>query len=230
MKFKTLLGALSAALLIYTSHAVADKPKTEVEKFSYAIGYQIAQGFINQGFERDGLDVDTEALGAAIRDVLDGNELQLTVVEMRSVMAGIQQRVQAKRQEVANQAKADGDAFLAANKDKDGVVTLESGLQYKVLKSGSGKQPSAEDTITAHYKGTLIDGEVFDSSYQRGAPATFGVNQVIPGWTEILQLMHEGDKWQVYIPSELAYGERGAGQDIGPNETLIFDIELISVK
>jgi len=125
---------------------------------------------------------------------------------------------------------AAGKAFQESNKSKDGVTTLPSGLQYKIIKSGDGKQPAATDSITAHYQGSLINGNIFDSSYQRGQPATFNVNQVIKGWQEILPLMHEGDKWQVVIPSELAYGSNGAGNDIGPNETLIFEIELISVN
>ena len=145
-------------------------------------------------------------------------------------MLAQQEKMQADRNARASKAKQAGEAFLASNKQKDGVIALESGLQYKVIRSGAGKQPAATDSITAHYHGTLLNGMVFDSSYDRNQPATFNVNQVIKGWQEILQLMHEGDKWQVFIPSELAYGEKGAGNDIGPNETLIFDIELISVN
>jgi FKBP-type peptidyl-prolyl cis-trans isomerase FklB len=161
---------------------------------------------------------------------LDNKQPQISIVEMRSAMVSMQQKIEAQRAAQADKAKAAGEAFLAANKGKAGVITLSSGIQYKIIKTGSGKQPKAEDNITAHYEGTLINGKIFDSSYQRGTPATFSVNQVIPGWQEILQLMHEGDKWQVFIPAHLAYGERGAGQDIGPNEALIFDIELISVN
>ena len=123
-----------------------------------------------------------------------------------------------------------GEKFLEENKDKDGVTTLESGLQYKVLEEGAGKQPSATDSVTVHYRGSLIDGREFDSSYSRGQPATFPVNGVIAGWVEALQLMKEGDKWQLFIPSDLAYGQRGSGPDIGPDEVLVFDIELLKVN
>ena len=225
MKSTSLLTALGASLALSAASAMAAKPQSEMEQFSYAIGYQIGQTF-----KRDNLDIDTTALGAAIRDVLDGKEPQLSMVEMRSVMVSMQQKMQAKQQAQANKAKADGEAYLTANKTKTGVVTLDSGVQYKVISSGNGKQPSATDSITAHYTGTLLNGKVFDSSYQRNEPATFQVNQVIAGWQEVLPLMHEGDKWQVYIPAEHAYGENGAGPNIGPNETLIFDIELISVN
>jgi FKBP-type peptidyl-prolyl cis-trans isomerase FklB len=205
--------------------ALAAKPDTELEKFSYALGYQMAQGM-----KRDKLQIDTQMLAQAIRDALDDKQPQLSLVEMRNAMASMQQKIEAQREAAAKKAKTDGEAFLAANKGKTGVTTLPDGIQYKVIKSGSGKQPKTTDTITAHYEGTLINGKVFDSSYRRGTPATFPVNQVIQGWQEILPLMHVGDKWQVYIPSDLAYGEDGAGQDIGPNETLIFDIELISIN
>jgi len=126
--------------------------------------------------------------------------------------------------------RKEGEAFLAANKKKEGVKTLASGLQYKVIKPGTGKKPKSTDTVTTHYRGTLIDGTEFDSSYNRGQPATFPVHGVIPGWTEALQLMEEGAKWQLFIPSKLGYGERGAGQAIGPNATLIFEVELVSVQ
>ena len=140
----------------------------------------------------------------------------------------------AKQQEMAKKLgeknKAEGEAFLAENKKKEGVITLPSGLQYKVIKAGTGKKPKATDTVTVHYQGTLIDGKEFDSSYRRGQPVTFPVNGVIPGWTEALQLMEEGAKWQIFIPSSLAYGDRGAGRDIGPHATLIFEIELVSIQ
>jgi FKBP-type peptidyl-prolyl cis-trans isomerase FklB len=134
------------------------------------------------------------------------------------------------QQEGLTKNKAEGEKFLADNKKKEGIKTTASGLQYKVIKDGTGKTPKATDTVSTHYRGTLISGKEFDSSYKRGEPAEFPVNGVIKGWTEALQLMKEGAKWQLFIPSELAYGERGAGQDIGPNSTLIFDIELLSVK
>jgi len=155
---------------------------------------------------------------------------QLSPDEMRSAMEGAQKKLAAARKIKADKAKSTGDKFLAKNSKKDGIITRESGLQYKVISTGKGKQPKATDSITAHYKGSLINGTVFDSSYKRGEPATFNVSQVINGWKEILPLMKEGDKWQVFIPSDLAYGERGQGATIGPNEALIFDIELIKVN
>jgi FKBP-type peptidyl-prolyl cis-trans isomerase FklB len=149
---------------------------------------------------------------------------------MQETMAVFQKEMMAKQQEVATKNKKEGEAFLVENKKKQGVKTLPSGLQYKVIKEGTGKKPKLGDTVTAHYWGTLIDGTEFDSSYKRGQPANFPVSGVIPGWTEALQLMGEGAKWQLFIPSNLAYGERGAGAGIGPNATLIFEIELISVQ
>jgi FKBP-type peptidyl-prolyl cis-trans isomerase FklB len=159
-----------------------------------------------------------------------GNAMRLTEAQAREVMERQQQQLMEKQQQQAKVNADEGKAFLAANKEKSGVTTLDNGLQYKVITSGSGKQPKETDTVTVHYRGTLIDGTEFDSSLGRGEPATFPVNRVIPGWTQILQLMKEGDKWQVFIPSELAYGERGASAQIGPNAVLIFEIELIKVN
>lgn len=225
MKFRILISAITASLLLHAVNVTAANLESEADQFSYALGFQIGQGF-----KRDKLDIDVDIVANAIKDVMQGKETQLSMEEMRGAMVSVRQKIQALQTEKTNAAKSAGEAFLAANKTKEGIITLESGVQYKILDSGSGKQPKATDSITAHYQGTLISGAVFDSSYQRGEPATFGVGQVIKGWTEILQLMHEGDKWQVFIPSKLAYGERGAGQNIGPHETLIFDIELISVN
>jgi FKBP-type peptidyl-prolyl cis-trans isomerase len=160
---------------------------------------------------------------------------------MKKILEDLQKTLMAKQQEqaakqqeqakvVSEKNKKDGEAFLAANKKKDGVVTMPSGLQYKVLVAGKGKSPKATDTVTVNYKGTLIDGTEFDSSYKRGKPASFPLNQVIPGWTEAVQLMKEGAKWELYVPSSLAYGERGAGANIGGNATLIFEVELLSIK
>src|SRR5208282_3574512 len=151
-----------------------------------------------------------------------------------AVLTEVQNEVHKEQQEKAHQAaatnKTEGEAFLAANKSKDGVVTLPSGLQYKILTAGTGPKPTASDSVVCNYRGTLINGTEFDSSYKRGQPATFGVGQVIKGWTEALQLMPVGSKWQLFIPSSLAYGERGAGADIGPNATLIFEVELVSIQ
>lgn len=225
MKKTLLLSALAAIVVLHSSVVSAAKPSTEKEKFSYTIGFQVAQGF-----KRDGLDIDTDSMAQAIKDVMSNKDLQLSPDEMRTVMENAQKKMLAARAATGEKAKAAGKAFLAANKKKDGVITRLSGLQYKVISMGKGKQPTADSSITAHYKGTLIDGTEFDSSYRRNQPATFNVGQVIPGWKEVLPLMHEGDKWQVFIPAELAYGERGSGSAIGPNEALIFDIELIKVN
>lgn len=225
MKSSLLLGGLAAIFVLHSTAVSAAKPTTEKEKFSYAIGFQIGQGF-----KRDNLEIDTKTMSQAINDVLGDKEPQLSVAEMRATMESAQKTMLAKRAANGETAKASGEAYLAANKKKKDIITRKSGLQYKVISMGKGKQPSADSSITAHYKGSLVDGRVFDSSYQRNQPATFNVGQVIPGWKEVLPLMHEGDKWQVFIPSELAYGERGQGQTIGPNEVLIFDIELIKVN
>jgi FKBP-type peptidyl-prolyl cis-trans isomerase FklB len=221
----TAIVSLLTALLASTAIAADSKPSSEKEKFSYTIGFQIGQGF-----KRDNLDIDTRSISQAINDVMKGKAPQLSPDEMRSAMEGAQKKLVATRKVKADKAKTTGDKYLAENGKKDGIITRESGLQYKVISTGKGKQPKATDSITAHYKGSLINGKVFDSSYRRGEPATFNVGQVINGWKEILPLMKEGDKWQVFIPSNLAYGERGQGATIGPNETLIFDIELIKVN
>ena len=223
--FKTAIVGLLTLFITGTTTAGDSKPSSEKEKFSYTIGFQIGQGF-----KRDGLEVDTKSMSQAINDVMKNKKPQLLPDEMRAAMEGAQKKLTASRKVKADKAKAAGDKYLATNSKKDGVITRESGLQYKVISTGKGKQPKATDSITAHYKGTLIDGKEFDSSYRRGEPATFNVGQVIAGWKEILPLMKEGDKWQVFIPSDLAYGERGQGGTIGPNETLIFDIELIKVN
>ena len=201
---------------------------TPKQRISYSIGANIGSNF-----KRQDMDIDAKALSAGVVDALAG-KTALTEAEMREVMTTFQQEMQTKMQ---NKQKVDGEAnakkgeeFLAANAKKDGVKTTASGLQYKVIKSGSGKTPKPTDTVKVHYHGTLIDGKVFDSSVERNEPVSFPVNGVIPGWTEGLQLMKEGDKWQLFIPSKLAYGERGAGGDIGPNAALIFDVELLAIE
>jgi FKBP-type peptidyl-prolyl cis-trans isomerase FklB len=205
------------------------KLETPKDRISYTIGVNIGQDFKGQE-----IDVDTAVLLMGLKDSLDGKELKLTDEEMIAEIQAFQQKMQekmvAEQEASAGKNKAEGDAFLAENASKEGVVVTESGLQYKVLEEGEGDSPTAADVATVHYRGTLIDGTQFDSSYDRGQPAIFPVGGVIPGWTEALQLMKPGAKWQLFIPSGLAYGERGAGQDIGPNATLIFDVELISVE
>ncbi|HTR81902.1 MAG TPA: FKBP-type peptidyl-prolyl cis-trans isomerase [Bacteroidota bacterium] len=203
--------------------------KTERDKVSYIIGTDIGKNLKKQGIE-----VDPELMFKGFKDGYSDNKLLLSDSAIQECMTSFQQEMMAKQSEVsaklAEKNKADGEAFLAANKKRDSVVTLPSGLQYKILVKGKGKSPKLEDTVTAHYRGMLIDGTEFDNSYKRGEPLTIPVNGVIPGWTEALQHMTVGSKWQLFIPSELAYGERGAGQIIGPNATLIFDVELLSIK
>lgn len=203
--------------------------KDQKQKVSYGIGYNLGQNLM-----RDNLDLDPQVLAKGIMDAMTKQKPQMTEDEIRSTLLAFQQQLQkdaqAKMQKAAQANVAKGKKFLADNAKKEGVKTTKSGLQYKVIKSGSGKTPKLDDRVTTHYRGTLIDGTEFDSSYKRNQPATFPVNGVIGGWTEALQLMKEGDKWQLFIPSDLAYGERGSGPDIGPNEVLIFDIELLKVN
>jgi len=203
--------------------------KDRKDKESYSLGYQFGQSLKLQGVEIN-LDVYT----SGIKDALGGKESQMTSEEIRSTITSLQQRLMAAQQkalkELAAKNLSESKAFLAENGKKEGIKTLPSGLQYKVLTEGSGKIPKPEDTVTVHYKGTLIDGTEFDSSYKRGQPATFQVKGVIKGWTEALQLMKEGSKWQLFIPPGLGYGERGAGSTIPPNSTLIFEVELLTIK
>jgi FKBP-type peptidyl-prolyl cis-trans isomerase FklB len=199
--------------------------KTDKQKFSYTAGYQIGQNL-----KRQNLDLDSKTFSQGVQDAITNAKPRLKPEEMQAAVQAQQKKDMDKQAAVAKKNLDAGQAFLEANKKKDGVVTLPSGLQYKVVTEGKGKQPKSTDTVVAHYRGTLINGAEFDSSYQRNEPATFPVGGVIKGWQETLPLMKEGAKWQVYIPSDLAYGPRGAGGEIGPNETLIFDIELLSVK
>jgi FKBP-type peptidyl-prolyl cis-trans isomerase FklB len=192
--------------------------KNQKDKVSYIIGMNIGNDL-----KRQSIDISPKILAEGVQQALAGSKPLLTEQEIQETMMAFQKEMMAKQKER-------GDAFLAENKKKEGVKTLPSGLQYKVIKAGTGKKPKLTDTVTAHYKGTLIDGTEFDSSYKRGQPVSFQVSGVIPGWTEALQLMEEGAKWQLFIPSNLAYGERGAGGIIGPNATLIFEFELISIQ
>ena len=201
-----------------------------MDKLSYALGIGIGSQLAGMGAKE--LNIDDFA--QAIKDVISGSELKVDNAEAQTLVQNFFQEQEAKQQaeaaEAGKAAKAAGEAFLAENGKKDGVVTLSSGLQYQVLKEGNGKKPSATDQVVCHYEGTLIDGTVFDSSYQRNQPATFGLNQVIAGWTEGVQLMQEGAKYRFFIPYNLAYGERGAGAQIPPFAALVFDVELIEVK
>jgi FKBP-type peptidyl-prolyl cis-trans isomerase FklB len=203
--------------------------KTEKDKLSYAMGMDLGGQLKSRSVE-----IDPAVFVEGLKAALSGSKTLLTDDEAKIIISDLQKAMVVKQaaaaKVVGEKNKAEGDAFLAANKAKDGVVTLPSGLQYKVLTTGTGPKPTAEQTVVCQYRGTLIDGKEFDSSYKRGQPATFPVKGVIKGWTEVLQLMPVGSKWQVFIPSSLAYGERGASADIGPNATLIFEIELVAVK
>jgi FKBP-type peptidyl-prolyl cis-trans isomerase FklB len=224
--------------------ATAAKPglalTTAKQKRSYAIGTDIAKQ-VSGRFKTQSLDVDPAILARGFRDAMTGAKLAMTDDQIKATLTELRTQMQAKQAAANKEAaeknklasdknKQDGDAFLAANKGKDGVTTLPSGLQYKILKEGDGKKPAATDTVVCNYRGTLIDGTQFDSSAKHGGPATFPVSGVIKGWTEALQLMPVGSKWQLFIPSDLAYGERGAGGEIGPGATLIFEVELVSIQ
>jgi FKBP-type peptidyl-prolyl cis-trans isomerase FklB len=200
-----------------------------MDKLSYGLGLGIGQQLAQMNIE--GLNIDDFA--QAIRDVLSGGELKLGHREAQQIVQDYfqqqEEKLNAEREEKGNQAKSDGERFLSENAKKEGVVTTKSGLQYTVLREGTGRQPKATDSVRCHYEGFLIDGTVFDSSVQRGEPATFGLQQVIAGWTEGLQLMKEGAKYRFFIPYLLGYGPSGAGQSIPPYTTLIFDVELLNV-
>jgi len=202
---------------------------TQKEKFSYALGMNIGANLKKQGVE-----ADPALISQGYKDAASGGKTRLTEEEAQTVLNDVQAQVrkqmQEKMQEAAAKNNKEGEAFLAANKGKEGVVTLPSGLQYKILTAGTGPKPTAADSVVCNYQGSFVNGTIFDSSYKRGQPATFGVGQVIKGWTEALQLMPVGSKWQLFIPSSLGYGERGEPRGgIEPNETLIFDVELISI-
>ena len=198
---------------------------TDKKKFSYVVGFQIGQRL-----KSDNMDLDPKAVALAIRDVLDGSSPKLSPEQMQAIVQSYQQEQMEERVALAAANQSAGDEYLAANKSNEGVVELPSGLQYKEITAGAGKTPQAGDTVLVHYRGTLLNGEEFDSSYGRGEPAAIPLEGVIPGWQEALQLMSEGAKWEVFIPSNLAYGEQGAGTSIGPNETLVFEIELLEVQ
>jgi FKBP-type peptidyl-prolyl cis-trans isomerase FklB len=201
---------------------------TQKEKFSYAVGMSIGNSLKQQN-----ADVDTAVVAEGLKDMIAGNT-KLTVEQAQAVLKEVQMDLHAKHEQamaaVAETNKKAGDAFLKANASQKDVIVLPSGLQYKIIKEGTGPKPTASDTVECNYRGTLIDGKEFDSSAKHGGPATFPVSGVIKGWTEALQLMPVGSKWQLFVPSDLAYGERGAGADIGPNATLVFDVELLGIK
>ena len=224
------LAAAAAAMLLAGHASAEDGPKltNQKDKVSYSIGMDIGNNL-----KRQSIDVDVDLLAKGVKDTVAGGETLLSAEEARETLVALQQELRKKalerKKQDAEKNKKEGEAFLAENKTKEGVVSLPSGLQYKILRSGDGSSPKGTDTVETNYRGTLINGMEFDSSYKRGQTAVFPVTGVIAGWTEALQLMKVGDKWQLFVPPELAYGERGAGP-IGPNATLIFDVELVSIK
>lgn len=223
-------GFILFCLIMLPAFGCAKKNmETQKEKVGYSIGWDIGNNLKSQG-----IDADLAFMKEGIKDALDEAQPRLTLEERREVMRVLSDELQKKQTEgngeLSAKNKKEGEAFLKQNSKKEGVKTTSSGLQYKVIKKGTGANPSATDKVTVHYSGTLIDGTEFDSSYKRGEPATFPLNGVIRGWTEALQLMKEGGKCELYIPSELGYGERGSGRTIGPGAVLIFTVELISVN
>ncbi len=223
--------AVFAALMVATPLIAADATalKTEKEKRSYSVGVDMATNF-----KRLDMDLDIDALIKGLKDGFGGGKLLMSEDDVRATLGAYNTEVKQKQvdamKKVAEDNKKQGEVFLSENAKKEGVTALPSGLQYKVIKMGEGKKPSDTDTVEVHYRGTLINGTEFDSSYSRGQTATFPVKGVIPGWTEALKLMPVGSMWQLFLPPQLAYGERGAGRDIGPNATLIFEVELIAIK
>ena len=211
-------------LLSNATHAAVEL-KTDKQKLSYALG-----AYYSLGIKQQNIDLDIPIFLQAVEDSLKKAPLQMTPSEMETVLNQYKEKLASERVSVASTNKIASQKFLESNKTKPGVITLPSGLQYKIIRNSTGAKPSGDNKVKVHYKGTLIDGKVFDSSYDRGEPVSFNIPQVIKGWQEVLPLMTVGSKWQVYIPPDLAYGERGAGEAIAPNSTLIFDIELIGIK
>lgn len=226
MKARSTRALLALTVMLIPGIAMSAAPlKTQKQKFSYTIGFQVGMDF-----KRKGLDLDTEALLQAIRDVQEGKQPQLTQEQMQQALTNYKTELDAKRKELADTNLKLSQAFLDQNKTKKGVKVTASGLQYEVLKAGTGAKPKATDSVEVHYHGTLIDGRVFDSSVNRGQTVTFPLNGVIKGWQEALQMMKKGAKWKVAIPPDLAYGPMGSPPVIAPNMALVFEIELIDIK
>lgn len=232
-----LVAAAAMGLAMSTTIAATAAPdaasatslNSDMDKLSYSIGADLGKNFKKQG-----IDISPAAMAKGLQDGMSGGQLMLSEQQMKEVLNKFQRDLMAKRNaeftKKSEENKAKGEAFLNENKAKEGVISLPSGLQYKIIQKGDGAKPAKDDTVTVEYTGRLIDGQVFDSTDKTGKPATFKVSQVIPGWTEALQLMPAGSTWEVYVPANLAYGPRSVGGPIGPNETLIFKIHLISVK
>ena len=225
MKSPAIVAALMLAVQIPVHGQGSEPLTTNVERFSYGVGLQIGQQLKRQGLT----GVDPRAIAMAIEDILAGNDLRVSMADMRVAATAYQNERESEKLAKAEQNKAAGEKFLEGNSTREGVVVLDSGLQYRIVEPGNGESPVETDTVVVHYRGRLLDGTEFDSSYGRGEPAEFGVGQVIPGWQQALHLMPVGSKWEVWIPASLAYGAEGTG-GIGPNETLHFDIELIEIK
>jgi len=227
LKWMAVAGIVFLAAQVRAQQAPA--PKTEKERMSYGIGVDVARNF-----QRLGLDLDLDVLINAMRDVYSGGKLLMSEEDLRAAKSVYQVEMREKQvvavRRAAEENKQAGIAFLAENKGKEGVVALPSGLQYKILKAGDGKTPTASDTVECNYRGTLLDGTEFDSSYRRGEPAKLTLSAIISGWREALKLMPVGSTWQLFVPPELAYGERGNGRDIGPNATLVYEMELLAIK
>jgi len=221
-KINLLIVSIALIFSSCTDTATYKTPETEMEKVSYSLGVNMASSVKQQGMET----IDAQAVAKAFADVFEGSDLDISEEESMTILQDFFGKMQAEKSAKANEA---GAAYLAENGAKEGVITTESGLQYKVIVSGDGAKPTTADQVTVHYHGMLTDGTVFDSSVDRGEPATFGVTQVIKGWTEALQLMSVGDKWKLTIPSRLAYGDQGAGGMIGPGATLVFEVELLGI-
>ncbi len=225
----TSLAVVALATSLATTSVIAQELEGDMERLSYTVGMDIGNSLSEQG-----LELDLDLLVEAIRASYSGEETRLTqeeaLAERDRFMQQRQQELEQERSQDAQRNLEEGQAFLAENRDREGVTETESGLQYRVIEEGEGASPAATDQVTVHYRGTLLNGTEFDSSYARGEPATFALNQVIPGWTEGVQLMSEGAKYEFFIPADLAYGEQGRPGPIGPNSTLIFEVELISVN
>jgi len=223
-RMKALLVSVAIVAVLPSNAARAESPtlQGDAARNGYSVGYDIGRSLRQQ---LDGVDVDAVARG--LKDAMKGAKPAIVETEMSQRFNTVRREAMKR---IPEKNLKDGEAYLAKNRTQKDVKTTASGLQYKVLKAGTGKKPAATDTVTVNYRGTLIDGTEFDSSYKRGEPATFNVSGVIPGWTEALQLMTEGSKWMLYIPSKLAYAERGGGRLIGPNSALVFEVELISIK
>ena len=225
MHFTTRIIPAMVAMALLQPALAQVQPKTDEEKLSYSFGVQFSRNIMSESMVKE-----PDAFIQGVTDTFKQGNMKLTDEEMRQILVNYQQQELQKQGQQATDNKAEGERYLASNAGKEGVVQMPSGLQYRIVREGTGRKPGPTDTVEVNYEGTLIDGTVFDSSYQRGESISFQVNGVIQGWQEALQLMSEGSKWQVVIPSQLAYGERAVGNVIGPNSTLVFDIELLSIK